>query len=110
MKLAPTYLSRNRHGTFYFRMVIPASLRPLVNGKREFRRSLRTDSERLVLKRAQQHAVRFDPSSDRPSRMTEQNDYELDVLRRPVSPYRCAAATSVLAKPRMTGITSVANR
>ena len=40
MKLAPTYLTRNRHGTFYFRMVIPASLRPLVNGKREIRRSL----------------------------------------------------------------------
>lgn len=40
MKLAPTYLTRNRHGTFYFRMVIPASLRPLVKGKREIRRSL----------------------------------------------------------------------
>lgn len=35
MKSAPTYLSRNRHGTFYFGMVIPASLRPLVNGKRD---------------------------------------------------------------------------
>ncbi|MCY1413752.1 hypothetical protein D9M71_291890 [compost metagenome] len=76
MKLAPTYLSQNRHGTFYFRMVIPASLRPLVNGKREIRRSLRTDSERLALKRARQHAVRFDSIFDRALRMTEHNDYE----------------------------------
>lgn len=44
MKPAPSYLTRNRHGTFYFRMVIPAPLRPLVNGKREVRRSLKTDS------------------------------------------------------------------
>ncbi len=48
IKLAPNYLTRNRHGIFYFRIVIPASLRPPVNGKREVRRSLRTDSERLV--------------------------------------------------------------
>jgi len=76
MKLAPTYLTRNRHGTFYFRMVIPASLRPLVNGKREVRRSLKTDSERLALKRARQHAVHFDSVFDRASRMTDHNDYE----------------------------------
>lgn len=76
MKLAPTYLSQNRHGTFYFRMVIPASLRPLVNGKREIRRSLKTDSERLALKRARQHAARFDSIFDRALRMTERSDYE----------------------------------
>lgn len=76
MKLAPTYLTRNRHGTFYFRMVIPTSLRPLVNGKREVRRSLRTDSERLALKRARQHAVHFDSIFDRASRMTDSSDYE----------------------------------
>ncbi|MFL9815478.1 site-specific integrase [Stutzerimonas sp. VN223-3] len=76
MKFAPTYLTRNRHGTFYFRMVIPATLRPLVNGKREIRRSLKTDSERLALKRARQHAVRFDSIFDRASRMTEHNNYE----------------------------------
>ncbi|WP_226687223.1 site-specific integrase [Stutzerimonas stutzeri] len=76
MKPAPTYLTRNRHGTFYFRMVIPASLRPLTKGKREIRRSLKTDSERLALKRARQHAVRFDSIFDRALRMTERIDYE----------------------------------
>lgn len=75
MKLAPTYLTQNRHGTFYFRMVIPAQLRPLVNGKREIRRSLKTDSERLALKRARQHAARFDSIFDRALRMTEHSDY-----------------------------------
>lgn len=76
MKIAPTYLSKNRHGTFYFRMVIPASLRSLVNGKREIRRSLKTDSEKLALKRARQHAVRFDSIFDRASRMTKHIHYE----------------------------------
>lgn len=75
MKLAPTYLTQNRHGTFYFRMVIPAPLRPLVNGKREIRRSLKTDSARLALKRARQHAARFDSIFDRALRMTEHSDY-----------------------------------
>lgn len=76
MKLAPTYLTQNRHGTFYFRMVIPASLRPLLDGKREIRRSLKTDSKRLALKRARQHAVCFDSIFDRALRMTEHSDYE----------------------------------
>lgn len=76
MKLAPTYLTQHRHGTFYFRMVIPASLRSLFNGKREVRRSLKTDSERLALKRARQHAVCFNSIFDRVLRMTEQSHYE----------------------------------
>lgn len=76
MKLAPTYLTQNRHGTFYFRMVIPALLRPLVNGKREIRRSLKTDSERLALKRARQHAVHFDSIFGRALRMIEHDGYE----------------------------------
>ncbi|WDH54167.1 hypothetical protein PUP75_05070 [Pseudomonas chlororaphis] len=70
MKLALTYLSRNRHGTFYFRVVIPASLLPLVNSKRKIR------SSTLALKRARHHAVRFDLIFDRALRMTERNDYE----------------------------------
>jgi hypothetical protein len=47
MKLAPTYLTRNQHGTVYFRMVIPAPPRPQVNGKRGIRRALKTVSKRL---------------------------------------------------------------
>lgn len=76
MKSSPTYLTLNRHRTYYFRMVIPAALRQLVNGKREIRRSLKTDSQRLALKLARQHAVHFESIFDRALRMTEQNDYE----------------------------------
>lgn len=79
MKSAPSYLTRNRHGTFYFRMVIPAPLRPLVNGKREVRRSLKTDSQRLALKRARLHAVRFESVFDRVLAVTARNDEELSV-------------------------------
>ena len=57
-------------------MVVPVALRQLVNGKREIRRSLKTDSQRLALKRARQHAVHFESIFDRALRMTEQNDYE----------------------------------
>ena len=45
MELAPTYMTQSRHGTFYLRMVIPVPLRPLVDGKREIRRALKTDRE-----------------------------------------------------------------
>jgi len=74
MKPAPSYLTRNRHGTFYFRMVIPAPLRPLVNGKREVRRSLKTDSERLALKRTRQHAVWFESVFDRVLAVVSRDD------------------------------------
>lgn len=76
MKRNPCYLSRNRHETYYFRIVIPASIRPLVNGKREIRRSLKTDSRRVALKRARQHAVRFESVFDRVLRMIENDEYE----------------------------------
>ena len=33
MKPSPSYLTRNRHGTFYFRIVIPRPLRALLNGR-----------------------------------------------------------------------------
>ncbi|WP_442777594.1 DUF6538 domain-containing protein [Pseudomonas sp. P14-2025] len=76
MKRNPCYLSRNRHETYYFRIVIPASIRPLVNGKREIRRSLKTDSRRLALKRARQHAVRFESAFDRVLRLMDKDEYE----------------------------------
>ncbi|WP_371919652.1 DUF6538 domain-containing protein [Pseudomonas sp. BBP2017] len=76
MKSSPTYLTLNRHGTYYFRIVIPTALRSLVDGKREIRRSLKTDSQRLALKRARQHAVCFESIFDRALRMTEQKDYD----------------------------------
>ncbi|WP_110951398.1 site-specific integrase [Pseudomonas bohemica] len=76
MKQVPSYLSRNRHGTYYFRIVIPASIRSIVKGKREIRRSLKTDSQKLALKRARQHAVRYESVFDRVLMMSSQDDYE----------------------------------
>lgn len=77
LKQTPSYLSRNRHGTYYFRIVIPAPIRVVVNGKREIRRSLKTDSQKLALKRARQHAVRYESVFDRVLIMASQDDYEL---------------------------------
>lgn len=80
MKPSPSYLTKNRHGTFYFRMVIPAPLRTLINSKREVRRSLKTDSRRLAIKRARQFAVRYETAFDKAiSSMTTTRDGD-DVL------------------------------
>ena len=76
MKRNPCYLSLNRHQTYYFRIVIPVPIRPLVNGKREIRRSLKTNSRKLALKRARQHAVRFESAFDRVLRMVGKDEYE----------------------------------
>jgi hypothetical protein len=76
VKRLPSYLSLNRHGTYYFRMVIPAPVRELFQGKREIRRSLKTDNQRLAVKRARQRAVRLESVFDRVLSMTAQDDYE----------------------------------
>lgn len=65
MKPSPSYLTRNRHGTFYFRIVIPRPLRALLNGQREVRRTLKTDSERLARRRARQYAARYEAAFDK---------------------------------------------
>jgi hypothetical protein len=65
MKRDPSYMTLNRHGTYYFRIVIPLPLRPLLNGQREIRRSLKTDSHRLARKRARQYAARYEATFDR---------------------------------------------
>ena len=65
MKRNPTYLTINRHGTFYFRIVIPLPLRTMLNGQREIRRTLKTDSRRLACKRARQYAARYEATFDR---------------------------------------------
>jgi integrase len=49
----PTYLSRNRSGVFYFRIVIPNHIRPLLSCRsREMKVSLRTSSRREALELA----------------------------------------------------------
>ncbi|MGZ9704801.1 DUF6538 domain-containing protein [Pseudomonas sp. GNP013] len=50
-------------------------VRKLLQGKREIRRSLKTDSQRLAVKRARQHAVRLESVFDQVLSMTAQHDY-----------------------------------
>ena len=57
----PANLWLNRHGTWYFRAVIPLHLRQhFPHNKREVRRSLRTDSKRLAIRLARECRVAFD--------------------------------------------------
>lgn len=65
MPAQPAYLTLNRHNTYYFRVVIPLPLRAAFGLQREIRRSLKTDSLRLALRRARQYAARFDVVFDK---------------------------------------------
>lgn len=57
----PSYLWCGRHGLWFFRAVIPKSLRDYFpNHKREFRRSLRTDSRLEAVRRARILRVEVD--------------------------------------------------
>jgi len=54
-------ICKNRHGMFYFRLVIPTRFRThFPRNKREIRRSLKTDSQTLAIKRARFMRVRID--------------------------------------------------
>jgi len=77
MKPSPSYLTLNRHGTFYFRIVIPCSLRMLFNGQREIRRTLKTDSHRLARKRARQFVARFESAFDKVVSVIERDELGL---------------------------------
>lgn len=77
MKTSPSYLTRNRHGTFYFRIVIPRPLRTLLNGQREVRRTLKTDSERLARRRARQFAARYEAVFDKVVSVLERDELGL---------------------------------
>ncbi len=65
MPTQPAHLTRNRHNTYYFRVVIPLPLRVAFGLQREIRRSLKTDSLRLALRRARQYAARFEAVFDK---------------------------------------------
>ena len=74
MPAQPAYITRNRHGTFYFRIVVPSPLRTALGLQREIRRSLRTDSQRLALRRARQFTARYEAVFDRFFRMAGRDD------------------------------------
>jgi len=76
MPANPAFLTQNRHGTYYFRIVIPKPLRAAFGLQREIRRTLKTDSARLALRRARQYAARFEAAFDRVLAVAEQDDYE----------------------------------
>lgn len=77
MKSSPSYLTLNRHGTFYFRIVVPKQLRAQLNGQREVRRTLRTDSERLARRRARQFAARYEAIFDKVVSVQERDELGL---------------------------------
>lgn len=76
MPANPAFLTQNRHGTYYFRIVIPKPLRAAFGLQREIRRTLKTDSARLALRRARQYAARFEAAFDKVLAVAEQEDYE----------------------------------
>lgn len=55
-----SYIWQNRHGTFYFRVRIPQAYQPMFEGRREFRRSLKTCSKPLARVRARALMVSFE--------------------------------------------------
>jgi integrase len=77
MPAHPSYITLNRHHTYYFRIVIPHRLRSAFGLQREIRRSLKTDSLRLALRRARQYAARFEAAFDKVLVVAERDDYEL---------------------------------
>lgn len=76
MPAQPSYITLNRHRTYYFRIVVPLRLRAAFGLQREIRRSLKTDSLRLALRRARQYAARFEAAFDKVLVVAEQDDYE----------------------------------
>jgi integrase len=51
---------QNRNGTYYFRRIVPAELRPLFGGRREWTYSLRTKDKREAERQARIDAVAID--------------------------------------------------
>jgi integrase/bifunctional DNA-binding transcriptional regulator/antitoxin component of YhaV-PrlF toxin-antitoxin module len=76
MPAHPLFLTQNRHGTYYFRIVIPKPLRSAFGLQREIRRTLKTDSARLALRRARQYAASFEAAFDKVLVVAERDDYE----------------------------------
>jgi len=77
MPAQPAYITQNRHGTYYFRIVVPRPLRSALGLQREIRRSLKTDSQRLALRRARQYAARYEAAFDKVLTVLEQDHCEL---------------------------------
>jgi hypothetical protein len=69
----PTYVFLRRDtGTYFFRWVVPTKVRPLLGGRKEFKRSLSTDDKRLAIRLARRLAVTLDRGTF--SLMSQGND------------------------------------
>lgn len=77
MPAQPSYITLNRHRTYYFRIVVPKPVRTALGLQREIRRSLKTDSLRLALRRARQYAARIEAVFDKVLGVVDQDDYDL---------------------------------
>jgi hypothetical protein len=73
MQRNPSYLTLNRHRTFYFCIVVPQHLRFLLSRRREIRRTLKTDSLTLAHRRARQYAARYQAAFDRVTKVIERD-------------------------------------
>lgn len=80
MPAQPAYITLNRHGTFYFRIVVPLPVRTALGLQREIRSSLKTDSQRLAIRRARQYAARFDAVFDKVLSVIDHDDYTEEEL------------------------------
>lgn len=73
----PTRLTRNRHGTYCLRWIVPADLRPSCQGRREVRFSLRTTDS----SRARILALEFNLALERIKQMTRSKTPPIDMAR-----------------------------
>lgn len=75
MPKVPAYICKNRHGTYYFRLVLPLfSGEHPVRKRREMRKSLKTDSKKLAIRRARKLRVYVDEQLERIEKMIGDDD------------------------------------
>jgi integrase len=82
MQRSPSYLSRDRHGTWHFRARIPKDLQPHFDNKREIKRSTQTDSRREAVKIARAYRVELDQKMDELLRLLEARKKELRLVQK----------------------------
>ncbi|WP_348757213.1 DUF6538 domain-containing protein [Candidatus Methylocalor cossyra] len=81
MSCVPAYITKNRHGTFYFRLIIPVRLRPYFpHHRRELKRSLGTDSRREAIQRARAYRVKFDRLFGELMKDKKDEDFQIDLI------------------------------
>jgi len=70
---APSYIVRDRHGGYLFRITVPQGIRPLLGGQKTIRKSLATHHKSTAIKRARGWAYKLIQLFDS---LKMKNDYE----------------------------------